>query len=89
MLVLSVLALCASKRMGCTALDLLYSSPFCSVGQTTSPEDIFSIASFSDLNVVLGFPGTLTCAARVIVNGAQVTYSIVKDSNQGYLTAEL
>ena len=67
----------------------LYSSPFCSVGQTTSPEDIFFIRSFTDLNVVLGFPGTLTCAANVIVNGAPVTYSIVKDSDPEYLTTEL
>ena len=41
------------------------------------------------MNVVLGFPGTLTCAANVIVNGAPVTYSIVKDSNPEYLTTEL
>ena len=61
----------------------------CSVGQTTSPDDIFSITSFSDLNVVLGFPATLTCAASVVVNGAQVTYSITKDYNESYLATEL
>ena len=62
----------------------------CSVGQTTSSDDIFSITSFSDLNVVLGFPATLTCAASVVVNGAQVTYSITKDgSPESYLATQL
>ena len=62
----------------------------CSVGQTTSPDEIFSITSFSDLNIALGFPATLTCAASVVVNGAQVTYTITKDPPDGsYLTTQL
>ena len=62
-----------------------------STGGQTTPEDLFSIRKFDNVQNTLGLPATLVCYADSTVLGVanSITYTIVKDGQTDYLTNEM